>query len=256
MHGFNFDINFSLENKVALITGAGRGIGRSIAHLFAAKGADLILIGKSNNVVNTAKEINDLGRNCIPLEFDITIEENINKIVKIAISEFKKIDILVNNAGIVFIDEASVMPKENWDHTIALNLTAPFLLSQAVGREMIRREYGRIINIASLAGVLGYDMRAAYCSSKAGIIGLTKALAFEWAKYNICVNSISPTVTMTEMAEVAWAGKKGEEMKRKIPLGRFIYPEEVSAVAAFLASDAAKMITGSNIIIDGGYSIN
>jgi glycerol dehydrogenase len=256
MDGFDFDLNFSLENKVALITGAGKGIGKSIANLFARKGANLILVGRSANVIDVAKEIKELDRNCLPLIFDITISENINEIIKTAINEFNRIDILVNNAGIVFIDEATDMPKENWDKTIALNLTAPFLLSQAAGREMIKREYGRIINIASLAGVLGYDKRAAYCSSKAGVIGLTKALAFEWAKYNICVNSISPTVTMTEMAKIAWDSKKGEEMKNKIPLGRFIYPEEVSAVAAFLASDAAKMITGANIIIDGGYSIN
>ena len=256
MDSFDFDVDFGLENKVALITGAGRGIGKSIANLFARKGADLILVGKSTNVIDTAKEIREMEKNCISLVFDITITENINKIIKTAIKEFNRIDILVNNAGIIYTDEATVMPKENWDKTIALNLTAPFLLSQPVGKEMIKRKYGRIINIASLAGVLGYDKRAAYCSSKAGLIGLTKALAFEWAKYKINVNSISPTVTMTEMAKIAWGGKKGEEMKNRIPLGRFIYPEEVSAVAAFLASDAAKMITGANIIIDGGYSIN
>ena len=121
---------------------------------------------------------------------------------------------------------------------------------------MIKRKKGKIISIASLASVLGYDKRSAYCASKAGLVGLTRALAFEWSKYNINVNAISPTVTLTEMAEKAWAGEPGKIMKEKIPMGRFVYPEEVAALAAFLGSDASDMITGANIVIDGGYSIN
>lgn len=253
---FGFNIDFNIDGKTALITGAGRGIGKSIALLFAQKGADLILVGKSNNILDTAKQCESSKRKCLPLVFDITETYNINKIIELGLKKFKKIDVLVNNAGIVFTDEAVNMPEENWNKTLALNLTVPFLLSQAVGKEMIKRNYGKIINIASLAGILGYDKRAAYCSSKAGLIGLTKALAFEWAKYRINVNSISPTVTLTDMAKTAWAGLAGEQMKQKIPLGRFIYPEEVAAMAVFLASDASNMITGANIIIDGGYSIN
>jgi NAD(P)-dependent dehydrogenase (short-subunit alcohol dehydrogenase family) len=257
---FKFDKNFDLGGKVALITGAGKGIGKAIALLYARKGADVILVGKSTNIEQVEHEIfesdNESENKCLSLLYDITKTENISKIIRASINKFGKIDILVNNAGIVLLDDSVNMPKEEWDKILEVNLTAPFLLSQAVGKEMINRKYGKIINISSLAGVLGYDKRAAYCASKAGLIGLTKALAFEWARYNITVNAISPTVTLTEMAEKAWSGKEGVKMRKKIPLGRFIYPEEVAAVAAFLASDASDMITGANIIIDGGYSIN
>jgi NAD(P)-dependent dehydrogenase (short-subunit alcohol dehydrogenase family) len=256
MKDFKFNKDFSLDGKVALITGAGRGIGKAIAIFYAKKGAHLILVGRSNNVKETEKEVKKLKSDCLSLIYDIKEPENIDSIIKKSIDKFGRIDILVNNAGVVFLEDAETASKENWDNTIAVNLTAPFLLSQAVGKEMIKRKKGKIINIASLASVLGFDKRSAYCSSKAGLIGLTRALAFEWSKYNINVNAISPTVTLTEMAKKAWAGKPGEEMKKKIPMGRFVYPDEVAAMAAFLGSDASEMITGANIVIDGGYSIN
>jgi glycerol dehydrogenase len=124
-----------------------------------------------------------------------------------------------------------------------------------VGREMIKGKGGKIINLASQAGVIGLDKHVAYCTSKAGIIGMTKVLALEWAEFNINVNSISPTVVLTELGKKAWAGEVGEAMKKKIPVGRFAFPEEIAAVALFLASDAAAMITGENIVIDGGFTI-
>jgi NAD(P)-dependent dehydrogenase (short-subunit alcohol dehydrogenase family) len=256
MENIKFNADFNLKEKVTLITGAGRGIGKAIALFYAQKGSSLILVGKSNNIKITEKKAKKFGVQCISLVYDIIEPRNIDLIIKKSLQEFKKIDILINNAGVVFLEDAEKATKNNWDKTIAVNLTSPFLLSQAAGKEMINRKKGKIINIASLASVLGFDNRSAYCASKAGLIGLTRALAFEWAKYNINVNAISPTVTLTEMAKKAWSGKPGEEMKKKIPKGRFVYPEEVAAIAAFLGSDASNMITGSNIIIDGGYSIN
>ena len=256
MRNTKFNADFSLEGKVALITGAGRGIGRAIALFYAKKGSGLILVGRGDNVKETGREVQKSGTECISLIYDITVPENIDSIVTKSMDKFGRIEILINNAGVVFLEDSESASLENWDRTIAVNLTAPFLLSRAVGRQMIKRKKGKIINIASLASVLGFDKRSAYCSSKTGLIGLTRALAFEWAKYNINVNAISPTVTLTEMAEKAWAGKPGEKMKKKIPMGRFVEPEEVAAIAAFLGSDASDMITGANIIIDGGYSIN
>lgn len=256
MSSFKFNKNFDLDGKVALITGAGQGIGKAIALLYAEKGASVILVGRSKNIEEVKQEIKGTDKKCLSLIADITKSENISGIVKNSLKKFGKIDILVNNAGMVLLDDSINMPRQDWDKVMEINLTVPFFLSQAVAKEMIKRKYGKIINISSLAGVIGYARRAAYCASKAGLIGLTRALAFEWASHNITVNSISPTVTLTEMAKKAWAGKAGEQMKAKIPLGRFIYPEEVAAMAAFLASDASDMITGANIIIDGGYSIN
>ncbi len=250
-----FDLDFSLDGKVSLVTGSARGIGKAIALLYAKKGANIILVDMDDKIKEVEAEIIKLKRKCLSLVYDITKTGNITKIISKSIKEFGKIDILINNAGIVFLEKAENQSFEQWDKTISVNLTAPFLLSQAVGREMIKRKYGKIINIASLAGILGFDMRVAYCSSKAGIIGMTKALAVEWSKYRINVNAISPTVVLTEMGKKAWAGEAGKKMKNKIPLGRFLNPEEVASAAVFLGSDNAGMITGSNIVIDGGYSI-
>ena len=256
MNDLNLDLDFNLKDKVAMITGAGKGIGKTIAGLYAKKGADIILVGRSKNILETEEEVLKSGSKAISLIYDITKLVNIKRLVSAGIKKFGKIDILVNNAGVVFLEKAENLSKDNWDQTISTNLTAPFFLSQAVGREMIKRKYGKIINIASLAGILGFDQRSAYCSSKAGLIGLTKALAFEWAKYNININSISPTVTMTEMGKRVWTGKVGDQMKKKIPLGRFLVPEDIATMAIFLGSDVSSMITGANIVIDVGFSIN
>jgi Dehydrogenases with different specificities (related to short-chain alcohol dehydrogenases) len=250
-----FDKNFNLDHKVALVTGAARGIGKAIATLFAEKKADVILVDMLDEVNEVASALAQLGVNTLPLIVDVSKSENINKMVAEGIKKFGKIDILVNCAGVVYLEDAEKLPEEYWDKTIAINLKAPFMIAQAVGKEMIQRKSGKIINIASQAGMIALDKHVAYGASKAAIIGMTKVLALEWAEYNINVNAISPTVILTELGKKAWAGEVGEAMKKKIPAGRFGYPEEVAAAVLFLASDAAEMITGSNLVIDGGYTI-
>jgi NAD(P)-dependent dehydrogenase (short-subunit alcohol dehydrogenase family) len=143
----------------------------------------------------------------------------------------------------------------NWDKTMDLNLRVPFFLAQRIATQMASRGGGKIINLASQAGVIALERHVAYCASKAAVIGMTKVLALEWARHNIQVNAISPTVVLTELGKKAWAGEVGERMKEKIPAGRFAYPEEIAACALFLASDAAAMINGENLVIDGGYTI-
>lgn len=250
-----FDNSFSLEGKVAMVTGAAQGIGKAIAVMYAEKGADLVLVDLRPEVSATEEVVRNTGRNAISVVADLTQTDQINSAVATAISEYGRIDILANNAGVVFLDDAENLAEEEWDGTMAVNLKAVFMVAQTVGREMIKAGGGKIVNMASQAGLVALDNHVAYCASKAGVISVTKTLAFEWGQFGINVNSVSPTVILTELGKKAWAGEVGEAMKKLIPAGRFGYPEEVAAVALFLASDAADLITGENIVIDGGYTI-
>ncbi|MCL2057589.1 MAG: D-threitol dehydrogenase [Oscillospiraceae bacterium] len=265
-----FDIHFGLSGKTAIITGAASGIGRAIALMFAKKGANVVLVDKSDDVRDVGDIINggaidtgNVGENgggrgagrSVCIVGDITGKGFHDNIVNVAAGTFGGIDILVNCAGIVLLDEAENLSEEYWDLTMDVNLKAAFILSQAVGRHMIRHGGGKIINIASQASVISLDRHVAYCASKAGLVSVTQVLAAEWAEYGICVNAISPTVVLTELGKKAWAGEVGEAMKKLIPAGRFGYPEEIAACASYLASDAANLITGANIVIDGGFTI-
>jgi len=254
MNHRDFDRNFSLKGKTALITGGAKGIGRAIALLYAEKGADLALVDIAAELDTVVAEAIAKGVRAIGIRADLRSKPDLAKAVAAVVKEFGRIDILVNNAGVVFLDEAENLSEEAWDLTMEVNLKAPFLLSQMVAKEMMKTGGGRIINMASQAGMISLDRHAAYTASKAAIIGLTKVFACEWAEFGIRVNSISPTVILTELGEKAWAGEPGEKMKKKIPAGRFGYPEEVAAVAVFLAADASDLITGSNLVIDGGYT--
>ncbi|MFA6508545.1 MAG: D-threitol dehydrogenase [Treponemataceae bacterium] len=250
-----FDVDFSLKGKTAMITGAAKGIGKAIALLFAAKGADVAMLDMSDELASVAKEIEAKGRKALAIKTDLTKLDQLESAVEQTVRAFGRIDILVNNAGVVFLDDAEKLSEKDWDLTMAVNLKAPFQLSQIVARRMIEKRSGRIVNIASQAGFIALDKHVAYTASKAAVIGMTKVMAAEWAEYNIRVNAISPTVILTELGKKAWAGEVGEAMKKKIPVGRFGYPEEVAACAVFLASDATDLITGSNLVIDGGYTI-
>jgi glycerol dehydrogenase len=250
-----FNIDFSLVGKVAMITGAAKGIGKAIALLYAEKGADLALLDMSEELTFVAAEITAKGRTSLPLIVDLTKRDQLEKAVSETIRVFGRIDILVNNAGIVLLDDAENLSEDFWDRTMAINTKAPFVLSQLVAKGMIRNRSGRIVNIASQAGIIALDKHVAYTASKAAVIGITKVLAAEWAEYGIRVNAISPTVILTELGKKAWAGEVGEAMKKEIPAGRFGYPEEVAACAVFLAAEASDLITGSNLVIDGGYTI-
>lgn len=250
-----YDKDFSLAGKVAIVTGAAKGIGNAIVNLFAEKGANIVLVDLLDEVNQVAEEIREKGVKALSIKIDLTVKSEIEIMIKKAIAEFGRIDILVNNAGVVFLDDAENISEEYWDKTVAVNLKAPFLLSQAICHEMKKSGGGKIINMASQAGIIALDKHVAYCATKAAIISMTKVMAYEWAEFNINVNSISPTVVLTELGKKAWAGEVGEAMKKLIPVGRFAHPDEIAAVALFLASNATDMITGENIVIDGGYTI-
>ncbi|ELA3063263.1 D-threitol dehydrogenase [Listeria monocytogenes] len=248
-----FDKDFNITDKVAVVTGAASGIGKAMAELFSEKGAYVVLLDIKEDVKDVAAKINP--SRTLALQVDITKKENIEKVVAEIKKVYPKIDILANSAGVALLEKAEDLPEEYWDKTMELNLKGSFLMAQIIGREMIATGGGKIVNMASQASVIALDKHVAYCASKAAIVSMTQVLAMEWAPYNINVNAISPTVILTELGKKAWAGQVGENMKKLIPAGRFGYPEEVAACALFLVSDAASLITGENLIIDGGYTI-
>ena len=253
----DFDRNFGLKGRTAVITGAAKGIGRAIAELYAEKGADIAVFDIAEDEGRVAAaELKD--RFGVRAEFfftNLASAASITESVDQAEDVFGHIDILVNNAGVVFLDNAENLSEREWDLTIEVNQKAVFLTSQAVGKKMIAAGGGKIINIASQAGIVALDKHIAYCASKAAVISITKVLACEWAEFGINVNAISPTVVLTELGKKAWAGAKGEAMMREIPNGRFAYPDEIAAAAVFLACDASAMINGENLVIDGGYTV-
>lgn len=249
-----YDENFNITDKVAVITGGASGIGYAIAEFYLKKGAKVALLDMKDTVSEVAKKLSP--EKAIGVVADVTSDESMDKAVAEVVSHFNGIDILVNSAGIALLDDAENISHDYWQKTIDINLTGSFKMAQKVGNVMIKAgKGGKIINMASQAAIIALDNHVAYGASKAGIVGMTKVLAAEWAEFDITVNAISPTVILTELGKKAWAGEKGEKAKREIPLGRFGYPEEVAAIALFLASDAANLITGENIVIDGGNTI-
>ena len=244
-------IDFTLPNKVAVITGGAAGIGLSIAKMFIEKGAKVALLDRSEQVEQVAQQLNS----AVGIQCDISSEDSVKKAVHSVLEEFDRIDILVNCAGIVALAPAESLSLEDWNKTLSVNLTGTFLLCQEVGRHMLQRGQGKIINLASQAGVIALPERIAYCATKAGVIGMTQVLALEWAPKGLQINAISPTIVMTDLGKKAWEGEKGEKMKAQIPAQRFAEPEEIAAAAVFLASNASDMINGHNLVIDGGYSI-
>src|ERR1700722_3697392 len=248
------DLDFSLQGKRALVTGGASGIGAAICDAFAGKGVRTAVVDLNAGAAEAkAKEI---GNGAIAFPCDVSDPASVKKAVDGAVTELGGIDILVNRAGVVVLAPADEAPLDYWDKTIAINLKGTFLVSQAVGRAMIAAgRGGKIINIASQAGSVAIDQHGAYWASKLGVIGLSKTLAAEWGNHRICVNTISPTVVLTELGRKAWDGPRGEALKTRIPSGRFAYPNEIAAAAVFLASSGADMVNGADLLVDGGYTI-
>jgi len=241
-----------LEGKAALITGGARGIGKMIAQRFISEGADIALCDINFEAAqSSAKELSGGNGTIKAFSMNVADEENVNEAVKGVANEFGKIDILVNNAGITRDTLMLRMKTEDWNAVIAVNLTGVFNVSKAVVRLMVKARSGRIINIASVVGVIGNPGQVNYAASKAGIIGITKTMAKEFASRDITVNAIAPGYIRTEMTEHLSQEAK-DAFLRAIPLNRPGTPEDVAAVAAFLASDDASYITGQVICVDGG----
>ena len=247
-----------LKNKVSLVTGASRGIGRSIALALAREGAAVALNCSVSLAAarGVAKEIRGLGRQTMVVQADVASKTEVETMVKKVIDEFGKIDILVNNAGMSVIGASGDLEEKRWRRGLDVMLTGVFFCSQAVGREMIKRGGGKIINIASVNGIVAFPERVCYSCAKAGVIQLTKVLGCEWARYNINVNAIAPGYVKTSLVEEL--AEKGTldmgELATRTPLGRLAEPEEIAAAVIFLASEESKYIEGQTIVIDGGWT--
>ena len=243
-----------LEGMVAIVTGAGQGIGRMIALALAGEGADVALVGRTEAKLQAvAAEVETLGRRALPIKADVTEKAQVDQAVQRVIGRFGQIDLLVNNAGLAMVTPAMDISEEQWDRLFAINAKAPFLCSQAVGREMIRRQGGSIVNVLGLAAQIGIPRMADCCASKGALAMLTKALAVEWAKYGIRVNAVSPGWTLTPLGErMAREDASYQDRQRRIPLGRPAKPEDVANAVAYLCSPDAAYVTGQTIIVDGG----
>jgi D-threitol dehydrogenase (NAD+) len=246
------DFDFSIAGKVAVVTGAASGIGAAIVDAFASKGAHIVLLDVNQEAAH--KKAQTLS-NAVAISCDVTKPDSIDAAVAGAIAAMGRIDILVNSAGIVDLAPCEDLTLASWQRTLDINLTGSFLMAQAVGRHMIAQKSGKIINMASQAGSVAINQHVAYCASKFAIIGMSKTMALEWGQHGITVNTISPTVVLTELGRKAWAGPVGEAFKKEIPTGRFAEPEEIAAAAVFLASQATNMINGADLLIDGGFTV-
>lgn len=238
------------SGKTVVITGAAGGIGTAMAKAYATAGASLALV----DLADCTDMCADLRGNHSAWKLDISDPEAITATVS-EIGDRMGIDVLINNAGFGVVGAADDFSVEEWDRTLTINLRGPWLMARAALPWLKTSGSGRIVNIASQAGMVAILEHAAYGASKAGLINLTKVLAIEWAKFGITVNAISPTVVETPMALVGWAGEKGEKAKAEIPVGRFARPDEIASAAMYLSSAQAGIVTGENLVVDGGFTI-
>lgn len=247
---------FSLEGRRALVTGASSGIGAAIAELFAEAGADVAGHGRDGDrLARLGDRVKAAGRRFVPVTGDLADAGETEAVARGALDGLGQVDILVNCAGIALTGPAVGFDLGDWQRTLAVNLTAPFILSRALLPGMMERRQGKIVNVSSQTGVVALEGHAAYASSKGGLNALTKSLMAEAAPHNVQVNAICPTVVMTEMGKELWsAPERRQPFIDRTPLGRFGEPVEVADMALYLASPASDLVNGAVMMIEGGYS--
>jgi NAD(P)-dependent dehydrogenase (short-subunit alcohol dehydrogenase family) len=245
---------FDLTDKYAIVTGAGRGLGRAMAIGLASAGA-VVAATDIIDMKSTIDEIHKFEKRAFSLKVDVSQKADVDLMIQKVLKIFPHVDILINNAGILKMSPAETLKEDDWEKVLKVNLTGQYLCAQAVGKHMISQKSGSIINIASVAGLFGSAQSLAYGVSKAGVILMTKNLAVEWGKHNIRVNAICPGVFATDMTDEFLKNKQmWEPMKVSIPLGRYATADELVGTAVYLASDASAYITGHSLIIDGGWT--
>lgn len=246
---------FDLTGQVALVTGATKNIGHALALGLANAGADIVVVGRTvSECESTAEEIRAMGRRALAVPTDVTDQGAINAMVDKAMAEFGRIDILMNNAGAAITKKAEDLTMEEWDRVVNVDLRGAFMVAQAVGKVMIRQNYGRIINTISVYGYVGGKLVLPYLAAKGGLAQVTKGLAMEWARYNINVNALVPGYIVTEINKKEFENEKVyNSIVRKIPMRRLGSVEDVIGSVIFLASDASNYVTGAVIAADGGW---
>lgn len=249
--------SFSLNGRVALVTGAGRGIGRALALGLAEAGADVVCLARTGAEVEaTAADVRVLGRRALAVTADVTRQEQVTQAVDAAITAFGRIDILVNNAGMNIRKPALEVQEQDWDKVVETNLKGPFLVAQTVGRHMCETGYGRVINISSVGGEVALRTGVAYGSSKAGLFHMTRILALEWAKYGVTVNAVGPWYFRTSLTEKLLQDEQYvSEILARTPIKRIGEVEELVGPVVFLASQASSYVTGQALMVDGGMTI-
>jgi NAD(P)-dependent dehydrogenase (short-subunit alcohol dehydrogenase family) len=249
--------HFKLSGQVALVTASGKGIGRACALALAQAGADIILgLKHKDNAQDLVEQIQKIGQQVLPVQMDVTKMDEIAAAVEAGIDQFGRIDILVNNAGIGAPNPAEHVTEQDFDDTLAVNLKGTFFTAQTVGKVMIQQKYGRIINMSSQAGFVALPTESVYCMTKAAVSHLTKCLALEWAQHNITVNAVAPTFITTPGTK-KWLDDSEfrKSVIKRIPLGHIGQPIDVAGPVVFLASPAASLITGTTLMVDGGWTI-
>lgn len=248
--------SLDVKGKIAVVAGASRGIGRTLALGLANAGADLVVVSRTeSDLESLAEEIRGMGRKALVQKADLTRLEDIHVAAGAAVNKFGRVDILVNNAGINIDKSALETTEKDWDMAMAVNLKSYFFASQIFGRIMIERRKGKIINVNSTFGLVGFENRSTYCSTKGGITQLTKVLAIEWAPYNVNVNGIAPTATRTSINEALFASEGWRRnVLSRLPMKRFLEPKDLVGAVVYLASDASDMVTGVTLPVDGGWT--
>ena len=245
-----------LRGKKVLVTGGSKGLGLDIALAFAGLGAKVVITGRQESALEEAvSRLKELQSNSSYITADMKDVASVRKMVDEATERMGGLDVLVNNAGVNIPKPAEEVTEEDWDQIIDTNLKGLFFCSQQAGKYMIPNKSGKIINIVSQMAFVGYYNRTAYCSSKGGAVQLTKALAVEWAKHHIKVNSVAPTFVETEMTKTMFENRDFyEDVMNRIPLGELARPADITGAVLFLASDMGNFITGETIKVDGGWT--
>lgn len=248
---------FDLSGKVALVVGGHGGIGKAIALGMADAGADVAVASRNMDALKgVVKEIEAKGKKALAVAVDVVDEKKANEMVAQVLKTFPRIDILVNAAGLAIRKPADSFPVDEWQKVMDINTRGTFICCQAVGRVMLKQKSGKIINLSSVRGRYGLPANyAAYCTSKGAVDSLTRTLACEWAKHNVLVNALAPTIVETELTKGALADPAyAKQMKDRIPMGKWALPEDIVGPAIFFASDASNFVTGQILYVDGGVT--